>query len=892
MSNLHEKPYITIIKDAGLGKAIFLEDGHLKKSSLPYRASYNATVIKADIQDLHDLLEQNKDIAIICGYPEVDGKPYQGDIVLLSEKEFKTSFPFKEQPYIFSEEHEDGSEVYYCTRTKDIFRQSAFILLDIDIDEDAPDNMQGLTISDLMNILVDIDPCFTNILHLVVPSSSSNITDAQGNLLSGSDKKHIYLQVTEPTDIKRFIESLVVKLTCKGFFYEKASSDGKRLFRTLFDLQAISQERLCYESKPTLHDGLKSIRAKPELRGSHILDTKLLLSPSAEEIDRFGILTGKSGGQSHGSLSGACRLSDLKWDTVITLSNGNQLTPREFKDKSLVKESCHSPFREDRNPSAFISLDNHGNPFIYDAATNESHFIEETALQAPEADRYEVYTPDDAIQFMNSKYAIAVMGSKLMILEPDAVDYQFNYHEVKYYNRSEFDTLLKFKKVNLGTKQENIVQFWISHKDARRYYQIIFDPNCKNQPDTVFNLFRGFDIEPIKGSWLSFKRHIFHVIAQRDKRIYKYILDWMANIVQSGERPGVALVLLGGRGVGKGVFGNLFGSLFGPHFISISQSSQLVGNFNAHLATKILVLADEACYVGDKKAENTLKSLITEDTTTLEKKGVDVVKIKNNINIIFATNEDWAIPAGEDERRYLVLRVSDERKQDHNYFKNVDDEMRKHGGLAAMLHDLLRRKVNVNVLRKVPKTAALMSQKIENNPLLSYLIDCINNESLASVSDGKKGHIPIPWAKGTVLKDDFFYSYCQFLKGLGKHQAPSKESLGKSLKRLLPDIVTDSKTKIDPKTGDSLDKQVQCYKFPPIETCKRELERMGSIEWSKPEYELPEGINPDWFDEIPVPLDHQGEEPIVIGDYVDDTESEAHWEELHADFLREMYSND
>ena len=73
------------------------------------------------------------------------------------------------------------------------------------------------------------------------------------------------------------------------------------------------------------------------------------------------------------------------------------------------------------------------------------------------------------------------------------------------------------------------------------------------------------------------------------------MIHWMADAIQNpSTRPGVALAIRGQQGVGKGVFVNMFARLFGPHFIQVTQSSHLVGNFNGHQKDKLLVFADEA----------------------------------------------------------------------------------------------------------------------------------------------------------------------------------------------------------------------------------------------------------------------------------------------------------
>ena len=58
--------------------------------------------------------------------------------------------------------------------------------------------------------------------------------------------------------------------------------------------------------------------------------------------------------------------------------------------------------------------------------------------------------------------------------------------------------------------------------------------------------------------------------------------------------------------------------------------------------------------VGEKAAEGIVKGLITEDQIMCEAKYSNAFPIKNYVNLIVASNNEWVISAAKDERRYLV----------------------------------------------------------------------------------------------------------------------------------------------------------------------------------------------------------------------------------------------
>jgi len=184
--------------------------------------------------------------------------------------------------------------------------------------------------------------------------------------------------------------------------------------------------------------------------------------------------------------------------------------------------------------------------------------------------------------------------------------------------------------------------------------------------------------------------------------------------VQNPASPGhTAVVLRGNQGVGKGFLARTFGKLFGRHFLAVSNSQHLTGNFNAHLRDCVALFCDEAFFAGDKKNYGTLKSLVTEDSFMVEPKGVDQEMVANCLHIMMASNEDWVVPAGYKERRFCVLDVSEAHMQDGAYFRKIAKAM-KDGGYASLLAFLLAYDLSEFNIRNLPQTQALQDQKMHS----------------------------------------------------------------------------------------------------------------------------------------------------------------------------------
>ena len=136
------------------------------------------------------------------------------------------------------------------------------------------------------------------------------------------------------------------------------------------------------------------------------------------------------------------------------------------------------------------------------------------------------------------------------------------------------------------------------------------------------------------------------------------------------------------------------------------------GRFTEHFKNVILAFVDEALWAGDRKAEGHIKGLITEPTVLIEPKFVNPYPVKNHVNFIFASNSNWIVPTGLEERRFLALHVLSDRQRDYQYFSDIKKQM-KTGGVADLAHFLTDRKVTCN-LREAPRTEEFLAQAIES----------------------------------------------------------------------------------------------------------------------------------------------------------------------------------
>jgi hypothetical protein len=343
---------------------------------------------------------------------------------------------------------------------------------------------------------------------------------------------------------------------------------------------------------------------------------------------------------------------------------------------------------------------------------------------------------------------------------------------------------VKVKKNIDGDTEEstvNAANYWVQHTGRRQFPKGVALLPEGPTPKGVYNLWRGFPIEPAPGDVSLMLDHVL-MMCGGDVKVYTYLLNWLALCVQHpGTQPEVAVVALGGRGTGKGTLFRLMLHVFGCHGLHITNGKMLTGDFNAHLRGALFVFVDEGYWAGDKAGEGVLKGLITEPTIVINGKNKDVFVAPNRLKIAFASNDDWVVPAGSDERRYLVVDVPPTRRGDKAYFRALY-AWSKNGGDRAWLHHLQTLDISGFDSRSVPSTAALDRQKLASMSTFDrWILDCL-----------EQGVEPTPnsiaWSEdGAVLATRYaVVAYAEFAKTSGGRWAKpmSVYELGDGLKRL------------------------------------------------------------------------------------------------------------
>jgi hypothetical protein len=243
------------------------------------------------------------------------------------------------------------------------------------------------------------------------------------------------------------------------------------------------------------------------------------------------------------------------------------------------------------------------------------------------------------------------------------------------------------------------------------------------------------------------------------------------------------------------------------------------------------LFADEAYGPKDKTAEGTLKRFITEDTLTIEAKGRDPIEPPNMLHVMMASNNDWVVPAGEHERRFVVQKVSNVHRQDPAWFGPLYKQMRE-GGYEAMLFDLLARDLGDWHPRDIVRTTALVDQQMKSlSPLDEWYLEILQTGVLAGAD---------PLDPSSACSNEYEEQTKEGTDGYGtaRMRIVRRPGLYDQARRSSPRLKAVSDTALGLYLGEHCGctnkwvRRQRGWRFPPLAECRaRWLERFPETKW-------------------------------------------------------------
>ena len=138
------------------------------------------------------------------------------------------------------------------------------------------------------------------------------------------------------------------------------------------------------------------------------------------------------------------------------------------------------------------------------------------------------------IQETNERYGLLCRGIKTLVIDKEAST--TGDHPIVLLGTGPFRDRLNVeppKSKEGGNDPIPAGSFWLSHQEATRYRDLVFDPSLPpGENGLAWNMWRGFGVEPKPGDWSLFRTFLLEVLAAGNAELGQWLINWMALAVQ------------------------------------------------------------------------------------------------------------------------------------------------------------------------------------------------------------------------------------------------------------------------------------------------------------------------------------------------------------------------
>lgn len=443
--------------------------------------------------------------------------------------------------------------------------------------------------------------------------------------------------------------------------------------------------------------------------------------------------------------------------------------------------------------------------------------------------------PQTPLAALQDQFAIIDLSSQMLVIDLEKVkDMQSGALRSELSMYKKLDAELRMKRFleaqPISCKPNQVVaDFWMS-PDTVEFKGTAFSPRLL--PHTVLNFWVGPTTMAKPGNWRVLRDFIRDIICAGDDTVFSYLSCFIAHMLQRPEdKPGVMIVLLGGQGTGKGMFFKLLRSIWPSTTLLISDMEQMTGRFNDCLERNYIVCLDEAMFAGNRKAMDRLKSTVSESYVQIEQKFQPARSIESVHRFFASSNHDHFGHIERDDRRSVILRVSDSKQQDTHYFGQISDAMHDPRIIAAMVYYFQRKNLSAFDVRKKPQTDEHLTQKLKSLQGFErfwFEVLLAGNFSGSDAQVGYSGDWNVPTFVPTSSLVDH---YKEYNKQAQRYQTVQSTDVTTEVHRLCPSAKPQRQLFKHP--GHTSTSQRRGLQLPDIATARREFESAmgGSVPW-------------------------------------------------------------
>ena len=454
-----------------------------------------------------------------------------------------------------------------------------------------------------------------------------------------------------------------------------------------------------------------------------------------------------------------------------------------------------------------------------------SHWGRSTTMPR-KGDRMIKTLPASGLDALQKSFAIYKANGEFYVLELGQVAAVKSgiADSIEFYKKQAADLLMRrhLESISIPSKpKEDIANFWVD-PNTTVFTAIAFSPLTTSA--STLNYWVGPTTASMNGDCSVITEFLLQVICAGDQSTFCYVISYLAHMLQRPEeKPGVMLVMLGGQGTGKGTFFRLIHQIWGRTTLQVSDVNEVVGQFNAALERSYALCMDEALFVGDRKALDRLKSMITEPHCRIEQKYQPSRTIDSFHRFFAASNHNHFAHVEPDDRRFVFLRLSGAKKNDYRYFEVVSKALVDPvalGDFVRQLRDINLTKFNI---RKKPNTKEQTLQKLQSlERFPRYWFEVLMTGNFSGRDEHSNNWIDAPFVSTAALSEN----YLNFDKKAGWYRPIQQNQLAADLKQACPSS-TPARRK------NAISGQQRGFQLPDLNTAQSEFEQFigERIEW-------------------------------------------------------------
>jgi hypothetical protein len=400
-------------------------------------------------------------------------------------------------------------------------------------------------------------------------------------------------------------------------------------------------------------------------------------------------------------------------------------------------------------------------------------------------------------------HAKIINKSVVIKQNPDRTFCIFTENKIKMaYSHLVFDDWIETKGGGYS-KTVGFIGRWLNENpEQRRYTDFECNPYCGirniEQNETLYNIWSPFNGEFIKPDTFVWKKdglyamlHHISILCNHQQDVADYFVKWIGQMIQYPKVKTICPTLISKEGAGKGTLLMFIRKMLGDTKVmeTTTPSRDVWGTFNNSMCNSFLVVLNELTKKDTIDAEGIIKGLITDPKITINTKGVSAYDVNSYHRFMITTNKDDPIKSKNDDRRNLIIRSSDEKCGDKQYFKGLY-ELLNDDDIIKTCYEYFKNIPDLDKFGEIPLPFTEYQQDIKDSsmsPIETFLIE-YTTEILDYVDN--KGV-----AIKKVLASDLFNQFQAYIIENTLNYKVSNVQFGLKLKRLNIRGITNKTTK-------------------------------------------------------------------------------------------------